>query len=179
MEFLEDCPSKAITLRHPRKSDAAQIYQLIKQSPPLDLNSEYLYFLQVTHFSQTCLVAECADQLLGFISGYRQPSQIDQLFIWQVAVAASARGQGLATRLLTQLAQTQSQPLRSLFTTIGPSNLASKRLFEAFAAKYQLAIEQSAFINPDDFSQTGHEAEIGYQLTPPQFKSIQETLSCH
>ncbi|MBN2647630.1 MAG: diaminobutyrate acetyltransferase [Thiotrichales bacterium] len=169
--------------RHPCLQDGTAITQLIAQSPPLDLNSSYLYFLQSTHFADTCLLAEKAGQLQGFISGYVRPDQSDELFIWQVAVAKSARGQGLASillhQLLTRVLANSSRPIFRLSCTIGPSNLASQTLFRRFAERHQLQVKIQDFLQASDFAGTGHEAENLWQLQAPNAVDLRTYLTTH
>src|SRR5690625_2988568 len=80
------------TLRQPTRQDGHAIQQLICQCPPLDQNSVYTYLLLSEHFRQTCIVADSAAGIDGFISAYVHPQQADTLFIWQVAVHQRARG---------------------------------------------------------------------------------------
>src|SRR5699024_6622856 len=82
-------------LRQPTRHDGYAIQQLISQCPPLDLNSVYTYLLLGEHFTRTCVVAEAAEGIDGFISAYVHPQQSDTLFVWQVAVHERARGLGL------------------------------------------------------------------------------------
>ncbi|TCV85173.1 diaminobutyrate acetyltransferase [Sulfurirhabdus autotrophica] len=155
-----------ITLRLPRLEDGSRIYTLVKQSPPLDVNSEYLYFLQSSHFANTCVLAEQADTLAGFVSGYLINNQPEELFIWQVAVASEFRGQQLALRMIEELLKRpECKKVRSISTTISPSNRASQRLFEKLADRFGLTIAQQPFIEAQQFSQSGHEAEVLYRLS--------------
>ena len=57
------------TIREPEKNDAKHIYDLVKKSKVLDLNSHYLYLLQTTHFKNSCSVALFENQIIGFVSG--------------------------------------------------------------------------------------------------------------
>lgn len=53
------------TIREPEKNDAKHIYDLVKKSKVLDLNSQYLYLLQSTHFKNSCSVALFENQIIG------------------------------------------------------------------------------------------------------------------
>ena len=90
-------------LRRPESSDGAAVWELIRDCQPLDRNSLYCNLLQCDHFAATTVVAEQDGDVVGCISGYLVPARPDTLFIWQVAVGASARGQGLALRMLQHL----------------------------------------------------------------------------
>ncbi|MDT8447364.1 MAG: diaminobutyrate acetyltransferase [bacterium] len=153
--------------RNPRLSDGLAVYQLIQASPPLDLNSAYAYHLICHDFAQSSLIAEREGTLVGFISGYRRPQAPQTLFIWQVAVAPSQRGQGLASQMLDQLIdQPQHQDLRALETTIGPSNNASNQLFTSLAMRRGAQVSKSQFLGLEDFGTDSHEEEILYHISP-------------
>ena len=123
--------SATVKLRQPSDGDGHALHQLVARCQPLDTNSVYCNLLQCTDFADTAIAAENADgNLVGFISGYRPPSRPDTLFVWQVAVDSSMRGQGLALRMLLALiARVAAQGVRYIETTITPSNAASQALF--------------------------------------------------
>lgn len=160
--------------RSPVLADGIALFKLIKQCPPLDLNSSYLYFLQASHFAQTCRVAEQDGVLIGFVSGYRHPEHADCLFIWQIAIAPTTRGQGLAKQLLLNLLHysTQQAPLRRISCTISPSNQASQALFKSVARQFDLTLQISDFINAQHFDDHPHEAEQTYCLQRADLASL-------
>src|SRR5690625_1098881 len=121
-----------VVLRQPRVSDGPHIHQLVSECPPLDLNSLYSYLLLCEHHASTCVVAESGEGVCGFVSAYVRPDQPDVIFVWQVAVHESARGTGLARRMLLELLNRDSmQNVRYLETTVGPENVSSRRMFGA------------------------------------------------
>ncbi|MBN2865989.1 MAG: diaminobutyrate acetyltransferase [Thiotrichales bacterium] len=169
-----------ITFRHPVLADGLALYELVKACPPLDLNSSYLYFLQASHFSETCLIAEQNDEIVGFVSGYRRPDAEQDLFIWQVAVAPEARGQGLGKQLVSQLIAAQikaGHPLSAVSCTISSSNLASQGLFKSLAEQHRLLIERRTFIKTEQFGAQAHEAEDSYTLSAANHQLLNEFLT--
>jgi len=171
--------SDVILFDKPAKSDGMALYHLVKSCPPLDLNSSYLYFLQATHFADTCITAKRNDELIGFVSGYLHPNEANTLFIWQVAVAESARGQGLATKLLANLIQRPNlNQVNKVITTISPSNQASQKVFTSIAKHMQWTCSTSEFLTEQDFhtATETHEAEVLYSLYRPDQKSLVESF---
>lgn len=171
--------SKAIRFELPSKSDGMAIYQLVKSCPPLDLNSSYLYFLQATHFAETCVLARQDAEILGFVSGYIHPQEPNTLFIWQVAVAEAARGQGLAKQLLLNLIQRDNlTQINKVITTISPSNKASQGVFTSFANQYGLTVQTEEFLTEMDFISSDsdqnqdHEAEELYSIFKPDHSPL-------
>jgi len=125
---------QGVILRRPVAEDGAAVHDLISRSAPLDTNSLYCNLLQCTHFSDTCVVAEQDGDTVGFASAYLLPGRSDTLFIWQIAVDGSARGRGLAKRMLLEiLGREICRHVSCLETTINPDNAASWRLFGSLA----------------------------------------------
>jgi L-2,4-diaminobutyric acid acetyltransferase len=123
-----------LSFRKPTKEDGAAIWQLVKDSKVLDLNSSYLYIMLSEYFSDTCAMAEVEGELAGFVTGYRLPSAPDTLFVWQIAIAEDQRGKGLGKRLLRALlAMESNQDIKYVEATVSPSNGPSKALFTGLA----------------------------------------------
>lgn len=156
-----------LQLRLPRLEDGQAVHALIQRCPPLDVNSSYNYFLLCSHFRESCVVAEAKGGLVGFLSAYLVPSRPETLFVWQVAVDASARGQGLAGRMLAELfARPICAGVRYLETTVSPSNLPSRRVFERFAAQRQAPRHEEAFLEAHHFGGEAHEEERLIRIGP-------------
>ena len=147
--------NSAILLRTPTAEDAASLHRLVAECPPLDPNSLYCNLLHCTHFSATSIAAvrrndNGQERLVGFISAYIPPGQADTLFVWQVAVAAEARGEGLAGRMLNGILQREScANVRYIDTTITPGNEASWALFESWARRHSAPTEKRIHFERD------------------------------
>jgi L-2,4-diaminobutyric acid acetyltransferase len=159
-----------ILIRCPKKNDASKIYNLVKNSKVLDLNSEYLYLLQSTHFIDTCSVAICNEEVIGFVSGYRLPNNPNTLFIWQVTVDERFRGNNLAKRLLMNIIKRKENlDLQYINTTVSPSNNSSIRVFEKLATELKTKIISKSFFEKEDFI-NAHEEETLYEIGPFKLK---------
>ena len=156
-----------VMLRKPQSGDEYAIYRLIKQSPPLDLNSIYSYHLLCRHFTDTCVLAEQQGEIVGFISAYLEPNNPHILFVWQVVVACGQRGKGLARMMLnTLLSSPACTNARMLESTVNPSNHASRRLFESFAQQHNCNLKESVFLDEEQFGDEQHEQEILLSVGP-------------
>ena len=167
-----------ITLRRPSDTDGYALNELVARCQPLDTNSVYCNLLQCTDFVDTSIAAEHDGKLVGFISGYRPPARPDTLFVWQVAVDSSMRGQGLAMKMLMSLIErTASAGVRFLETTISPGNSASEALFaKAFR---QLGVEPQTrviFSRAKHFNGL-HDDEVLYRAGPFAFATAQKNLN--
>lgn len=156
-----------IRLGQPGVGHGAQIRRLIADCPPLDVNSTYAYLLLCEHFAATCVHAARQGHTLGFISGYRIPGREDVLFVWQVAVAAEARGLGLAKVMLRELlSRDATRSCRSLETTVSPSNATSRKLFRSLARELGAPVEERALFTESHFSMENHETETLIRIGP-------------
>jgi L-2,4-diaminobutyric acid acetyltransferase len=123
--------------------------------------------LVCTHFSDTCAVAERGDDLVGFVSSYRKPNESDTLFVWQVAVRADARAQGVGGCLLLEVLDRPSQAdIRHLETTINPSNDASWALFRTLARDRKADCAERTLFRREDFGPETHEDEYLLRIGP-------------
>jgi L-2,4-diaminobutyric acid acetyltransferase len=147
----------------PSTQDGAAIWRIARDSRKLDLNSSYAYLLWCHDFADTSAVARVGDEIVGFVIGYRRPTEPDTVVVWQIAVAAGQRGRGTAGALLDALVRRTG--VRHVETTITPDNDASSALFRSAAdrwgAQMRVAGEFAAREFPDD-----HETEVLYRIGP-------------
>ena len=160
--------AKPFSLREPQATDGYALNQLVERCPPLDTNSVYCNLLQCTDFSATSIAAVTPQgELVGFISGYRPPARPDTLFIWQVAVDSSMRGQGLALKMLLGLTQrTAAAGVRWLETTISPGNTASEALFAKAFRQLGVEPETRVLFSQAEHFDGQHDDEVLYRAGP-------------
>ncbi|MBN1382775.1 MAG: diaminobutyrate acetyltransferase [Deltaproteobacteria bacterium] len=158
--------TKDFSFRTPKLEDGKAIYELVKQSPPLDLNSLYCYLLLCDHFDETCIIAEYKSKLAGFISAYRHPQKPDTLFVWQVVVAENMRGRGLAGDMLNRILSEKASWASFVETTVTPSNRSSLRFFQAFADERRTLCQRHSYMTKDLFGNGSHEEEILLRIGP-------------
>lgn len=152
----------AITCRRPTVEDGSRIWEIARDSRVLDLNSSYAYVLWCRDFHDTSVVAELDGHVAGFVTGYVRPEDPSTLFVWQVAVDASARGHGIAALMLHELLDHLAhQGISRLETTISPDNTASVALFTAVARDRYTTITKRELFTPSHFPDT-HESEELY-----------------
>ncbi|OBB26590.1 diaminobutyrate acetyltransferase [Mycolicibacterium peregrinum] len=174
MHVLESVPgrhSREEFLRQPRGADAIGIRDLAEATGVLDLNSTYAYLLLATDFAATSIVAERDGDLHGFITGYHPPPRPDVLFVWQVAVAPSAQGGGLASTMLDALvhrvrSQRDGRPV-TVEATVAPGNAASRAFFGAFARRHGVPLVEDPHFGSDLLDAGGaHEDEPILRMGP-------------
>ncbi|MEZ5711893.1 MAG: diaminobutyrate acetyltransferase [Sphingobium sp.] len=157
----------AITFRTPCAEDGPAVTALIAACPPLDPNSAYCNLLQCTHFADTCIIAERDDEVAGWISGYQLPADPSRYFLWQVAVSASARGEGLAGRMLDALLMRPAmESVTHLITTVTDDNEASWGLFRSFAERRSASLRKSLCFDRDAHFAGQHASEWQAEIGP-------------
>lgn len=151
----------------PSKDDGLTVSRLISQCPPLDTNSVYCNLLQCHHFASTSVAVRWSGELVGFISGYLLPDKPETLFIWQVAVAAKARGYGVASKMIAHILDREtSKSVRYIETTITEANKASWALFERIAKNYSASLSSEELFTQDKHFSGQHDTETLITIGP-------------
>jgi len=168
---IENLQPAEIRVGKPRVAQGAAIHRLVDACKPLDLNSQYAYLLLCGHFAETCVLAECGERSVGFVSAYTPPGREDTIFVWQVAVDQAMRGRGLAATMLRELLARQAvRRCCYLETTVSPSNTASRRLFHRLARELGAPATETLLFAEDDFGGEDHECEMLIRIGPFQGK---------
>ncbi|MGD8827697.1 MAG: GNAT family N-acetyltransferase, partial [Gammaproteobacteria bacterium] len=90
----------------------------------------------------------------------------DSVFVWQVGVAQSARGQGLGGRLLDQLLELDGcKGVQYLEASVTPDNVPSRKLFRGFARRQDAECQELPFF-PAEYFPEGHEREDLFRIGP-------------
>ena len=156
-----------MTFRKPKDVDGPAITDLIAASPPLDTNSAYCNLLQSSHFADTSILVEGDEGLLGWISGYRIPTEPQTLFVWQVAVARAARGHKLGKRMIKKLVSRKSlDDVTHIKTTITRDNAASWGLFNSVASELGAELSSAPHFNREEHFGGAHETEHMVTIGP-------------
>jgi L-2,4-diaminobutyric acid acetyltransferase len=166
-ELAAHSPATGIVFRQPTPLDGPQVTALVADCPPLDVNSAYCNLLQCSDFAGTCVVAEQAGRVVGWISAYRPPASPESLFIWQVAVHERARGESLGRRMIEWLlTQPQAQGASRLTTTITAENRASWTMFRRFAQRHRLVLTKFAHFEREIHFAGAHDTEWQVAIDP-------------
>lgn len=145
------------------------MWRLARSTRLLDLNSPYCYLILCKHFTDTCVIAEQDREVVGFVTGYRPPTNIYTVFIWQIGVSEAARGKGLGTAMLLSLLQRNScRNVSHLEATVTPSNVVSKRMFQSLARQLSTQLSEKRFFGSECFPDSGHEPEDLVRVGPFQ-----------
>ena len=169
---IEVYSKQNIQIKNPDSDYGYQISELIKNSPPLDLNSTYLYFIQSHYFNKTCAIAvNEIDRVIGFVSGFQDPRKKDTLFIWQVAISKDARGNGLASKLIHFILQ-EHPHMQFIETTITKDNTSSISLFNKISQELNTNIIEEPVLDKTKHFLNQHDSENLFRIGP--FKILKE-----
>lgn len=156
-----------VTFKMPIVEQGQDIWQLIKNTKNLDLNSAYSYLMLCKYFADTCVVAQSEEKVVGFISAFHPPNQPDVLFVWQVAVDSSFRRYGLGLNMLKHLlTRTSCLKVRYLEMTVNPSNKAAYSLYYKLADELNTSCEETICFPSWLFPGAQHEDEVMLRIGP-------------
>lgn len=154
-------------MRKPTARDGPAVTRLIASCAPLDTNSAYCNLLQCTHFADSCILAERRGEILGWVSGYRPPTEPDSFFVWQVAVAEAARGQRLARRMIDALLERPfASGVTHLITTVTDDNAPSWALFNGLARTWGVPLTRGVLFECVDHFDGAHATEWLARIGP-------------
>lgn len=163
--ILDHPQTSDIVFELPKVEDGGPMWELVRDSGALDMNSSYKYLMMCKFFKDTCLVARCDGELAGFVTAFRPPEKPDTVFVWQIGVSENHRGKGIATRILKELI-TSCENVNYLEATVTPSNVPSESLFRGIAEKYETECEVTECFSEDHFPEDGHEPEMTFRIGP-------------
>ncbi|MFE7272756.1 diaminobutyrate acetyltransferase [Streptomyces sp. NPDC057623] len=158
-----------LQIDRPAVADGAALWRIARDSKALDLNSSYSYLLWCRDFAGTSAVArDERGEPVGFVTGYVRPERPHVLLVWQVAVDDAHRGRGIAAALLDGLVARVADEygVTNIETTITPGNIASERLFDAFAERHSAALEREVLFPTSLFPDGPHDPEVLYRIGP-------------
>ncbi len=117
-------------------------------------------------FADTSLVARVGDDVVGFVIGYRRPTALDTVVVWQIAVDRSQRGRGTAGALLDALVtRLADDGVRYMETTITADNSASNAMFASLAQRWGASMDRAGVFDAAEFPDE-HESELRFRIGP-------------
>lgn len=161
-----------ILLRSPTAADGAAMWELARASGVLESNSSYAYLMFAKFFAETCVLAAADGKPIGFVTGFIPPDAPNTVFVWQIGVSASYRGQGIAKKMLRELLERQAcSSVRFLEATVSMDNRASRALFTGMAKELGTNCRTAECFPAHLFPEGAHEAEWTYRIGPVHIQS--------
>lgn len=151
----------------PHLDEVGALWALVNESGILDSNSSYYYLVLCKYFSETCVTARKGARLAGFATTLVPPQARNRLFVWQIGVAPTDCGQGLAKRMLRHLlARPACRLITHLETTVTPNNQPSQALLASLARDLRTSLEECETYGPELFPEPEHDPEQRLLLGP-------------
>ncbi|MGP0076180.1 MAG: N-acetyltransferase family protein [Bryobacteraceae bacterium] len=155
----------SIKIRTPRMDDLQGIVSVVRACEPyLTAHMSYIYWMQIRHCGDTCVVAVMGGEIVGWCSIL--PGSRGKYFVHQLGVAPRARRQGLAQSLLAHVVnKLNNQPAArpELEFTIDRRNGAALDLVKAVAGQAGMQLRKTP--EPVGLLEEGC-AEDLYVMTP-------------
>lgn len=152
------------TLRNINESDHAIMRSLAKKCPPLDLHTQYTYWVNAAYFPDCSFILESDGEPVGYIMTVEN-SRI--LFIWQIGILPEHRGKGLSGQLISACLDYAASCGKKIQVTIAEDNIASYRSFLSACEKKGYKPEKVDTVRVTDNDDPGfEECEIRYEITP-------------
>lgn len=156
----------SLTFRSATLEDGSALWRLIRDAGTLELNSSYFYLVFAADFGDTCLLAEQNGEVVGALIGFRSPRDPESAFVWQIGVAPSMRGQGLAKKMLRAWLELPAvKDARWLTATISEDNIPSTRLFQSVARELGVSCDVQPHFTAESFPDN-HPAEPLFRIGP-------------
>ncbi|MGH3595494.1 MAG: diaminobutyrate acetyltransferase [Mycobacterium sp.] len=155
-----------LDLRAPTVADGPALFRIAANSAALDVNSPYAYLLWCRDFAATSVITHFDRRPAAFATGYRRPDEATTLMMWQVAVESAHRDAGIAGLMLDHLTQRlQPEGVTHMEASTTPDNVASQRLFGAFARRWDAPLERHELFG-DELFPDGHASEQLLRIGP-------------
>lgn len=164
--------SEQVTFRKPAYNHAADVWNLVGRCPQLDRNTLYCELLHCTHFAETCAIAERAEEVVGWLSAYRPPTEPSTLFVWQIAVHPAVRNTGVGKRLIiSALNRPYCKSVTHIKATVALTNKASNSLFATLARDLGAPIRQALWFDRHAHFKGRYETEYMIAIGPIKRRS--------
>lgn len=119
-----------ITVRPATTAVAPAMKRLAAANPPLDVHTDYTYWVMCHVGAGLSFVAERDGMPVGFVTAVPGDASSNGALIWQVCVDDAARGAGVGRRLVESVRDAaRGLGLTRLEFTIASDNTASRALF--------------------------------------------------
>ena len=167
----------SVTFQSPNLSHAKGIIALVKSTPRLDTNSEYVYALWCSHFAEHSVVAIRDNSVIGFLTGFRSPRQTDTYFLWQTATMPRHGVAGLGVEMIDFAVRRElGRGAKRIEASVDNQNKAIRMLMKTLAKRLSGHIEEELLYSGDLLSAGGedHHDEMLMRicLTDPEKVSV-------
>ena len=149
-------------LRKINGSDCATMRYLAQKCTPLDVHTQYTYWVNATFFDKCSFILESDGEPAGYIMTVENP---ETLFIWQIGILPEHRGNGLSYQLISACMDYAASAGKNVKVTIAEENIASYRSFLSACEKKGCRLNKLETVRIIDKSDPAfEECEIMYEI---------------
>ncbi len=154
------------TIRTATESDAPLLRRLAKNCPPLDVHTQYTYWVIASYFGRGCFILEADGEPAGYLMTVDAPSAV---FVWQIGILEPHRGKGLSRMLIRAAAEYARSVSKALEVTIAADNAASNAAFRGYCSDCGTPFERVGVAEVSDLDDPDfRETEVRYRFAAPQ-----------
>ena len=119
-------------IRNVRSNDTPIIQSLAIKCSPLELHTEYTYWVCTHLFQCSSFILELDKYPIGYIMAIENTSTV---FIWQIGITSEHRGKGLSKHLIGACVNYAKSVKKNLEVTISENNEESYRAFRNYCRR--------------------------------------------
>ena len=138
-----------ITIRPVTQDDAPLLRHLAVNCPPLDVHTQYTYWVIASYYGNHCFIALYDNKPIGFITSVKND---DTLFIWQIGILEEYREKNISQLLIDSVIKTMKKSkIKTAAVTIAVENLNSFFAFKNYCEKNGFSFENVSTAHVTDF----------------------------
>ncbi len=111
-----------ISIRNITSDDVATLVGLAHQCPPLEIHTQYTYWVCANYYSRSSFILEDNKTPIGYVLVVDSPKAV---FLWQIGIIPQYRKKGLSRVLLSACADYAKSEGKCIETTIAEENIDS------------------------------------------------------
>ena len=151
------------TLRNITEADAPVLRYLAKRCYPLDVHTQYIYWVVAKYYGEGGFILEKDGEPVGYLMTVDARKA---LFVWQIGILPAHRGKGLSQMLIHETAEYAKSMGKNLEVTIAEENLASFSAFQRYCERHGMLMEKAELVEVRDLDDPDfQEKEVRYILS--------------
>ena len=151
-----------ITIRNITEKDHAILHSLALKCPPLDVHTQYTYWVNATYFGKSSFLMLDDDNPVGYIMAIDTPELI---FIWQIGILPEYRHKGLSRKLIDSCVKYADSIGKPMQVTIAEDNKSSYAAFSSYCSQEGKTFNKIDEIRVTDLDDSSfNEVEIRYEI---------------
>ena len=124
--------------------DASFLQSMATTNPPLDVHTQYTYWVLCTLFAEGCFILFADEKPIGYITSIWN----DKTFlIWQIAVLKEERGKGYSQLLINAVFDVAKSKGLNISVTISKDNEASYRAFNRYCVDHGIRMYENGQVD--------------------------------